>query len=111
MKLIRRIERVEGLAKPTIEVGFVWTKQEKLLDPARGAGGRVVADIYDDPEDGARTVSVEREAEGPDDEGRVYDRAGELVGLVLAREGSLLTLEYFPLGNGPKPLKALSAGS
>ena len=97
---------------------MIWTTREVLLDPARDGGGRVVSDLWEMPEElnpggledrkgpeelgGQASIapdwmrSVEREAEGEEDEGRVYSADGELVGLVLMRQGSLLTIEYFP---------------
>ena len=130
MKLIKRIERQEGRAREIAHIGLIWTNREVLLDPARGGGGRIVSDLWevldelgpgaDDvrgPEDvDAPAVpdtdfmrSVEREAEDECDEGRVYSAAGELVGLVLMRQGSLLTIEYFP--HPDRPVRLLTAGT
>lgn len=92
MKLVRRIDRLEGRKAERQAIGMVWTDREDRLPEEERAKGRVVKDLR---VTGQHAFSThERLARSKQDHGDVFDENGKQIGHVVQMQDGLISLVF-----------------
>jgi hypothetical protein len=108
MKLVsavKRLNRVSGRRVSTRRepIAVVWSADDARMEPEPEPGELRAVDVYrDGPDlDGAQVVrTVERLAHAAGDLGFVFGPDGERVGVVVERDGSMITVAWDAAGGG-----------